>query len=73
MVELVYLRYNDVLNYMSKHVEHLDELFEKLANMEYQIFKTPSVGILVTSIKVDYLIPVTESIKTFPEKDLKWV
>lgn len=72
MVELVSVRYTSVRDDMSKHIDRLAGLVEQLNNMGSQLPEDLTVGILVASIEVTALMPVTASIKTLSDENLKW-
>lgn len=57
---------------MSTHVDKLDTLIEQLHAMETTFDDALAVGILLASIKVSELSPVTASIKTLSEESVTW-
>lgn len=72
MGELVSMRYTSIRDDMSKHVDSLAGLVEQLANIGAPLDSTLAVRILVASVHVDTLMPVTGYIKTPADKDLNW-
>lgn len=53
---------------MAKQIDHLAGLLEQLSAMDSPLPETLAVGILVASIEVNDLMPVTASIKTMADQ-----
>lgn len=70
--ELVSTRYSSLREDMSVHVDRMAGLIEQLKSMGMTLDESLSIGILVASIEVQELMPVTASIKTLSESDVKW-
>lgn len=70
--ELVSVRYKDVKSDIAKHIDRMAALFEQLKSMEATMDEAIQVGILIASIEVPELAPVTAAIKNLAEADIKW-
>lgn len=72
MVQLMSIKFVSIHDDISEHIYRLTELLEQLQSMGTMLDNTLSVGILVASIQVAELAPVTAATKTLAESDLKW-
>lgn len=70
--EIVSTRYCSLNEDMSVHVDRMAGLLEQLKSRGMTIDDSLAIGILVASIDVPELMPVTASIKTLAEADVKW-
>lgn len=70
--ELVSVRYTNVKHDITKHIDRMAALQEQLKSMEAIMDDAVQVGILIASIDVLELTPVTAAIKTLAEKDITW-
>lgn len=71
-VELVFVRYWSVCEYMSQYVDRLSGLVKKFQSISDPLHDTLEIGMLVAAIDVDQLMPVIASIKTLPESSVTW-
>lgn len=71
MSELVSMRYMTLKDDLSGHFDRMAGLLEQLKAMENSLDDSLYIGILVASIEVSHLLPVTAAIKTLVEKDVK--
>lgn len=72
MAELVCVKFTNAREDISKHVDRLAGLLEQLRSMNTPLPDSLAIGILVASIEVSELTPVTAAIKTLADKDLNW-
>lgn len=72
MSDLVSMRYSTLKEDISKHIDRMRATTEQLANMGTIVQEPLAIGILVASIDVTALRPVTAAIKTLAERDLTW-
>lgn len=72
MAELVSLKYGNLRDDISKHIDRMAGLLEQLRSMNTVLDDALAIGILVASIEVSELSAVTAAIKTLAEKDLVW-
>ena len=72
MTELVSMRYTNIRDDMSVHIDKMAGLVEQLRSMGTTMDDTLAIGILVSSIEVTELLAVTASIKTLAESDINW-
>lgn len=72
IVELMSNKFVSVDDDIARHIDRLAGLLEQLQGMGTKLDKTLQIGILVASIQVPELAPVTAAIKTLAEDDLKW-
>ena len=72
MVELVSLKYRSVRSDISKHIDKMAALLEKLQAMKASVEDTLAVGILLASIEVEEMGPVVAAIKTLSEDKVTW-
>lgn len=72
MSELESLRYSNLRSDISKHIDKMAALVELLRAMDTTLDETLVIGILVASIDVTQLQPVTAAIKTLSEDKLSW-
>lgn len=72
MSELMSLRYTSISDDLTAHINNIAALVEQLKSMDIVIQDVMSVGILLASIEVPELFPVTAAIKTLAEEDVSW-
>lgn len=72
MSELVSLCFSSMKDDMAKHVGRMAAIVEQLRRMKTTLDDSLAIGILVASIQVPQLQPVTQSIKTLPEDSVTW-
>lgn len=72
MSELVSTRYKRFHEDISRHVDQMVALLEKIGSMGATFSEDLAFGILVASIEVPELQPVAAAIKTLAEKDISW-
>lgn len=72
MTELVSVKYMTVREDIAKHVDRLTELLEQLRLMDTALSDALEVVILVTSVKVSKLSPISPASKIPAEKELNW-
>lgn len=70
MSELVSVQYKNVGEDIEKHIDGVAELLEQLGSMDAVLSDVLAFGILVASIEVMELAPVTATIKTIAEKNI---
>lgn len=72
MAELMSIKYTTVSDYISQQTDRLAGLLEQLRGMESKTGDTFYDAVLVASIQVSELAPVTAEIKTLAQTNLKW-
>ena len=72
MSELVSMRYTSIRDDMARHVDRMAALIEQLRSMKTTLDDSLAIGILVASIDVPSLLPITAAIKTLAESDINW-
>lgn len=70
--EIIYVRYKSFKSDISKQLDCLDGLIEEMRAMGTSFDNALAIGILLSSIKKDQLIPTTSAIEKLSDKDLNW-
>lgn len=72
MSELDSMRYTTLKDDLSGHMDRMAGINEQPKAMGNNFHDSLSIGILVASIELSQLLPVTAAIKRLTEKDIKW-
>ena len=72
MSELVSMRYTSLKEDLSGHIDRMAGLLEQLSSMGTSVADSLAIGILVASVEVPQLQPVTAAIKTLAENNINW-
>lgn len=72
MTELITLRYDNILKDMGEHVDKMAGILEKLEGMDTSLPEEFSIALLISSIAVPELIPMTAALKKLSDDDAKW-
>ena len=72
MSELVSMRFTSLTDDLSGHIDRMAGLLEQLFSMGSGVADSLAISILVASIEVPLLQPVTAAIKTLAESNINW-
>lgn len=72
MPEIVSNRFKSLQDDMSNHVDRMEGLIGQLRSMGNSCDEDIAIGILVASVEIPELLPVTASIKKLADPEISW-
>ena len=72
MTELISMRYDNLKRSMGVHIDQMAGLLEQLHSMNTPIPDELSIALLISSLHVEELAPISAAVKTLSDADVTW-